>query len=282
MLIWEGARRLATEQPGHLARREAEWLLAPLMGMPAMELYLSPNREVPPPVAERFLSSIAQRLSGTPLQYLLGDTEFFGAVFAVEPGVFIPRPETEVVLERALAALRLLMERRGPLRLLDAGTGSGCLAITLARELSPCLVVAVELSWKALSTAHRNVRRHGVEGWVRLVQGHWADPLQGTFDGIVSNPPYVPSDQVGELPLDVRQEPRLSLDGGPDGMRALTQLLAEAPRLLRPCGVMTLECGEAQVERLLRLAGQAAWVEAAEPIDDLTGRPRGLLLTRRG
>ncbi len=283
MLIREGARRLEADQPGDIARREAEWLLAHLLDMPAMELYLLPDREVSPPIVERFLSSIAQRASGSPLQYLLGETEFFGAVFAVEPGVFIPRPETEAVLERMLAALRPLAEKcSAPLRLLDVGTGSGCLAITIARELSPCFVVGVELSWKALSVAYRNVRRHGVEGTVRLVQGCWADPLQGTFDGIVSNPPYIPSDQVSDLPLDVRREPRLSLDGGPDGVRALAHLLAEAPRVLRPRGVVALECGEEQVGRLLRLAGEAAWVEAAEPIYDLTGRPRGLLLTRRG
>ena len=265
------------------ARREAEWLLSHLLGIPAMELYLSPDRELPPPLIERFLSSVAQRAAGVPLQYLLGETEFFGASFAVEPGVFIPRPETEAVLERALAALRPQAGKgREPLRLLDLGTGSGCLAVTLARALSPCLVVGVELSWTALSMARRNVRRHGVEGTVLLVQGCWADALRGTFDGIVSNPPYVPGDQVNRLPLDVRREPRLSLDGGPEGMRALAHLLAEAPRVLRPRGVFALECGEEQVERLLRLASDADWVEAAEPINDLTGRPRGLLLRRRG
>ena len=120
-----------------------------------------------------------------------------------------------------------------------------------------------------------------MEQVVRLVQASWTDALQGTFDGVISNPPYVPSGQVDRLPLDVRREPRLSLDGGPEGMSVLAHLLAEAPRVLRPRGVFALECGEEQVERLLGLAGEAAWVEAAEPIHDLTGRPRGLLLRRR-
>jgi release factor glutamine methyltransferase len=281
-LIREGARRLEAAGLDN-NQHEAEWLLAHLLGIPALELHLWPERDLPPPLIKHFFSCIAQRAVGTPLQYLLGETEFFGAAFAVEPGVFIPRPETEAVMERALEALRRLVGKdRRPLRLLDLGTGSGCIAVTLARELSPCLVVGVELSWETLSTARRNVRRHGVEREVRLVQGCWTDPLRGMFDGMVSNPPYVPSGQVDRLPLDVRREPRLSLDGGPDGMCALAQVLAEAPRVLRPGGVFALECGEEQVERLARLAAEAVWVEAAKPIRDLAGRPRGMLITRRG
>jgi release factor glutamine methyltransferase len=281
-LIREGARRLEGARLDN-ARREAEWLLSHLLGEPALELYLSPERDVPPSLAERFFSHIARRAAGVPLQHLIGETEFFGAAFAVEPGVFIPRPETEAVLERALSELRPLAQRLGkPLQLLDLGTGSGCLAVTLARELSPCLVVGLELSWVALSTARRNVLRHGLERRVRLVQGCWTAPLRGTFDGIVANPPYVPSGQVGTLPLDVRREPRLSLDGGPDGMGALAHLMAEAPRVLRPGGVFALECGEEQAERLALLAAEATWVQRAEPIHDLAGRPRGLVIARRG
>ena len=280
-LLREGTYRL--ERAGlDNARHEAEWLLSHLVGLPGMELYLSPNRELPATVVDRFFSAIDRRAAGEPLQYLLGEAEFFGASFSVEPGVFIPRPETEAVLESALAALQPLAQRSDrPLRLLDLGTGSGCLAVSLARELSPCLVVGLELSWGSLSTARRNVLRHRLQRRIQLVQGCWTAPLRGPFDGIVANPPYIPSGQVDCLPLDVRQEPRLGLDGGPDGMEALAHLMAEAPRVLRPGGVFVLECGEEQVERLLSLAAAAAWVKATEPIHDLAGRPRGLLITTR-
>ena len=236
------------------ARREAEWLLGELVGSRPLELYLE-ERELPGATIEQFFSRIEARASGTPLQYLLGEAEFFGARFAVAPGVFIPRPETEAVVEDTLRALRVkeaVLER--PLRLLDLGTGSGCIAVTLARELPACVVVGVELSWDALLLARQNVLRHGLEERVRLVHGSWLSPIRGLVDGVVSNPPYIPSAQVDRLPLDVRQEPRLSLDGGERGTRDLLHLLAEAPKVLRSGGMLALECGEAQVEALGRAA----------------------------
>jgi release factor glutamine methyltransferase len=264
------------------ARREAEWLLSHLLGVRELELYLPPAAAIPVSITEQYRAAIVRRAAGAPLQYLLGETEFFGAAFEVKPGVFIPRPETEAVLERAMHALRgVAKKRRNPLQLLDLGTGSGCIAVTLARELSPCLVVAVELSWEPLLVARRNVRRHGFDRAVHLVQGDWTSPLAGMFDGLVANPPYVPSDDVDRLPLDVRQEPRLSLDGGPDGMQAFRLLFEGIPCMVRSGGVVALECGEGQVEPLARRAKRLGWAETAEPIQDLTGRPRGLLLTRR-
>ena len=276
-LIQEGTRRLRLD-----GRHEAEWMLERLLETPAAELYLDPQRRVPPDVARRYFEAIDRRAAGEPLQYLLGQTEFFGRTFEVAPGVFIPRPETETVVDRAAAALRDLQARLGrPLRILDLGSGSGCIAVTLGCELSACVVVGVELSWAALETARRNARRHQVEARVSFVQGSWIEALQGAFDGIVTNPPYVASAQVDRLPLDVRQEPRLSLDGGPDGLDALAYLMAEAPRVLRPGGVFALECGEDQVADLQRRADGGAWAHAAETVHDLAGRPRGLILTRR-
>ncbi len=276
-LVREGAGRLGPD-----ARHEAEWLLERLLDAPAAELYLDSRRQVPPDIAQRFFDAIGRRAGGEPLQYLLGQTQFFGRTFEVAPGVFIPRPETEVIVDRAAAALRALHSRLGrPLRLLDLGMGSGCVAVTLACELSACVVVGVELSWTALETARRNARRHRVDTRVRFVQGSWVEPVQGAFDGIVTNPPYVASGQIDRLPPDVRQEPRLSLDGGPDGLDALTHLLAEAPRVLRPGGVFALECGEDQVAGLKRRADDGPWARAAETVHDLAGRPRGLILTRR-
>ena len=182
------------------------------------------------------------------------------------------------------AVLRALRPRAAstpqPLRLLDLGVGSGCIAVTLACELPACVVVGVELSWVALHTAQHNLRRHGVASRVRLVHGRWTEAVRGTFDGIVSNPPYVPSSQVDGLPLDVRREPRLSLDGGMDGQDALRHLLNAAPLLLGPGGLLALECGEDQAEPLARLAETMPGVHRVEVVPDLTTRPRGLLLRR--
>ena len=223
-LIREGARRLRPD-----GRHEAEWLLERLLDTPAADLCLDPARQVPFDIAERFLEAVARRATGEPLQYLLGQTEFFGRTFDVAPGVFIPRPETEVIVDRAAAALRARQSRLGrPLRILDLGVGSGCIGVTLACELSACLVVGVELSWTALETARRNARRHRVETRVRFIQGSWIAALRGTFDGLVTNPPYISSAQIDHLSPDVRQEPRLSLDGGPDGLAALIKPIPTA------------------------------------------------------
>jgi len=278
-LIREGTRRLATAESGE-ARHEAEWLLSRLLGTAPLELYLL-ERRVPQDVVAQFYAQIDARASGFPLQYVLKEAEFYGRRFTVAPGVFIPRPETEAVVEAALVRLRDLEVRRGrPLRLLEFGTGSGCIAVTVACALPTCVLVGVELSWEVLRTAQRNVARHGCAARVRLVEGWWADAVSGTFDGIIANPPYVPTAVVEQLPRDVRHEPRLSLDGGPDGMRDLSQLIRDAQRLLAPDGVLTLECGEEQAAQLLSHLQSAPWAKSTQVLHDLAGRPRGIVSVR--
>ena len=279
LAIHHGMHRLQVAGYEH-ARHEAEWLLSRLMGLHPLELYVE-ERTIPEPTLERYLAEIDARASGIPLQYLVGETEFFGAPFAVASGVFIPRPETETVLEAAVGALRELQERLGhPLRLLDLGTGTGCIAVTLARCLPACVVVGVEVSWEALQIASANVRRHGLSERIQLVQGWWAGAIRTRVDGIISNPPYVPSVQVDHLPLDVRYEPRLSLDGGPDGMRDLSHIMREAERLLTPGGLLALECAESQVARLTEMARAAGWAQRIRALHDLAQRPRGVLVVR--
>lgn len=275
----EGTTRLA-EAGLPQARAEAEWLLSRLLRTKPLELYVG-EATVSDALVERFVAQVEARARGTPFQYVLGEAEFFGRPFAVKPGVFIPRPETETVIEAALAVLRPEAERRdSPLRLLDLGTGSGCIAVTLACELPACAVVGIELSWKVLQTARENVRRHGVDGRVALVQGWWLQPVRGRFDAVLANPPYVPSEHVDHLPLDVRQEPRESLDGGPGGMRHLRELLEHAARVIRPGGWLVLECGEEQASALARRAARLGWVTPGRLLHDLAGRPRGVLLRR--
>lgn len=260
---------------------DAEWLLAGVLDSRPTALYASDD-PVPDALAGRYLAQVESRAAGTPLQHLLGYEEFYGARFAVRPGVFIPRPETEVVVGKALEVFSRLGGAGGAgLRLADAGVGSGCIAVTLARLLPACVVVGIELLWEPLWAARDNAGRLGVLNRVHLVRGQWLKPLRPWVDGIVSNPPYVPSAQVDFLPLDVRREPRESLDGGPDGLRDAGEVITQAERVLRPGGSLVLECGEDQVAPLVRLASGLAWVSRADGFDDLTRRPRGLVVTRR-
>lgn len=278
-LIADGAERLRSAGIGS-ARQEAEWLLSALLDLPPLDIYLC-EVELSASVEARFLAQLDARASGVPLQYLTGRTEFFGARFAVESGVFIPRPETEAIVEAALGALRRRQRAANrPLRLVDAGTGSGCIAVTLARELPACLLTAIELSWTSLCIARRNILQHKVEQRVQLVQGRWLAPMCGGVDGIISNPPYVPSEDMDRLPLDVRREPCMSLDGGAEGMRDVWSLIEETPRVLLPGGVLALECGEEQVPRLVERLAASAWVKSVIPVADLAGRPRGVLAHR--
>ena len=278
-LVREGADRLRQAGLPH-ARQEAEWLLSHLAGGRPLEVYLR-DAEIPPATIERFRAQLEARASGVPLQYLLGEADFLGLRLKVGPGVFIPRPETEAVLEQAIEALRALERSRGrPLRLLDLGTGSGCIAAALARALPTCVVVGVEVSYDALQTARLNIQHLSLQPRVWLIQGSWAEAIRAPVDGIVANPPYVPSAQVDRLPLEVRQEPRGSLDGGPDGLDRLREIMTQAGRLLAPGGLLVMECGEEHVERLVRSAETTAWVKTAQPLRDLTGRLRGMRVSR--
>jgi release factor glutamine methyltransferase len=279
-LVKEGTQRLEASGSPH-AHHEAEWLLSRLLGTSRLELYLSEGA-VPEETVAQFYAQINARSRGIPLQYLLGEAEFYGERFALAPGVFIPRPETEAVVEEAVSVLQEKAAPAGrPLRLLELGTGSGCIAVTLARCLPTCVVVGVELSWTAVCIAKENAERHGCSTRVRLVQGYWGDAIRGTFDGIISNPPYIPTARVAQLPRDVRHEPRLSLDGGPAGMRDLFQLVTQAERLLAPGGMLALECGEEQAAELSRHLRTRPWAAAVRVVHDMAGRPRGVLAMRK-
>lgn len=259
------------------ARAEAEWLLADTLGMRRTELYL---RDGPMSSTQResLQERLSRRLSGEPLQYVLGSCDFFGHRFAVSPGVFIPRPETETLAELAIEFLRRRAAAGPAPWVLELGTGSGCLAISLAKAVPACIVVAVELSWMALQVARTNVITHRVEHRLRLVHTDWTTGIRGPCDMIVSNPPYVPTAELARLPEGVRREPRESLDGGVDGMVFHRRLLVDAERLLAPGGTLLMECAEAQARPLGQMAKGTSWAKTVRMIEDLAGRPRGLFI----
>jgi release factor glutamine methyltransferase len=211
-----------------------------------------------------FASLAARRAGGEPVAYLVGRREFFGRDFEVSPAVLIPRPETELLVETALAKCR-----RWSRRILDLGTGSGCIAISLALELPLAQVTAVDASAPALAVARRNADRHSAR--LRFVQSDWFDALgEEAFDLIVANPPYVAAADPHLAAGDLRHEPAAALASGTDGLDALRRIIADAPAHLAPGGQLWLEHGydqAAAVQELLLAAG----LTAVEQHSDLAG-----------
>lgn len=223
------------------ARLDADLLLAATLGVDRVGLYLRYDQPLNATELRDFRARVARRARREPLAYILGEAEFWSLAFAVTPAVLIPRPDTEVLVEEALA-------RGGEqARVLDVGTGSGAIAVSLAVERSAWRVTALDLSAAALQIAQTNARRHGVADRLRILQGDLARLPDEQFDLIVANPPYIPSGDLPGLMADVRDfEPHLALDGGPDGLAAYRALAAQAPRRLHPGGRLLVEIGQGQ------------------------------------
>lgn len=257
---------------------DAQTLLADLLARPRGWLLTHPEQELAPAIWRAFQERLARCAAGEPLPYVLGWWEFYKRRFAVGPAVLIPRPETELLVERALAWLG----RRGrPCRALDVGTGSGCIAVTLACERPELQVLAADRSMEALRLARRNARRHGVQGYLSWVQADLAGGLRGPFDLLCANLPYIPSAELAGLKV-ARFEPRLALDGGPDGMAFVGPMIDTLPRLLAAPGLALLEVGP-QMSRRAQARARAlgpGWRVGVEL--DLAGRERLLWIERLG
>ncbi len=256
------------------SRADAEWLLAGVLEVSRLQLYLL-EEAIDDVLAERFRRQVVARIGGAPLQYLTGFTEFCSHRLAVDERVLIPRPETERLVELLIPRLR---GRNAPVRVLELGTGSGAIAIALCAAVEACHVTAVELSWIAFQVANANVQAHRMGDRIALVQTDWTRGVRGRFDVIVSNPPYLASEELARLPADVQREPRMSLDGGSDGLVFYRRLLKEIPRLAAPGAVIALECGEEQARGLEALWRAQPWTEAVSVEPDLAGRPRALFI----
>lgn len=230
--------------------------------------------------ADSVQQALSKLQAGTPLPYLLGHWEFFGLDFEVTPDVLIPRPETELLVERALAFLRDRDRTRfSSLRAADVGTGSGCIAVTLAHHLPELRVTATDLSFPALGVAKRNAKKHNVIHRVDLVECDLLpphpDPLptESHFDLICANLPYVPSEAVPGLPIFGR-EPTLALDGGPTGLEIIRRLLQIAPEWLAPQGLILLEIEASLGMQALSLAYDSFSEATIRLHQDLTGKDR--------
>jgi release factor glutamine methyltransferase len=219
---------------------------------------------------------LARRVQREPMAYILGEREFWGLPFKVSPAVLVPRPDSETVIEAALA---LMPDRGRPWRILDLGLGSGCLLLTLLREFPAAQGVGLEASEPALGVARANATALGVADRARLVPGDWrqagwAERLGGPFDLLVSNPPYIEAGAIaGLMPEVSRFEPRLALDGGQDGLAAYRAIAAEAPRLMARGGRILLEAGEGQAPDIYGIF-QSTDFTAEAPWKDLGGVDR--------
>ncbi len=232
----------------------------------------------PAPAVEALRALTARRVKREPMAYILGEREFWGLPFKVSPAVLVPRPDSETVIEAALA---MMPDRMSPWRLLDLGVGSGCLLLTLLREFPQATGVGLDASPDALEVARANAQALGVADRVTLVSSDWrlsgwTARVAGPFDLIISNPPYIEAATIDRLMPEVsRFEPRLALDGGPDGFEAYRAIASAVPHLLTSGGRLLVEIGEGQVPGIAKIFA-AAHLQVMPPWKDLAGIDRVL------
>jgi release factor glutamine methyltransferase len=265
MSVTPGSTVLQTLRECPLPAREKRALLAHALGVAREHLIAHPESMVAAPTHQHFAQMAQARIAGTPMAYLLGVQEFYGHALLVTPDVLIPRPDTEVLVERALAALG---ERRDA-KVLDLGTGSGCIAIALASARPDWTVIATDRSPAALLVARQNARRLRVS--IHLMGADWFAPIRGAFDLIVSNPPYIAAHDPHLA--DLASEPRLALTDESDGLTALRSIVCGAPAHLVPGGHLLVEHGFDQAEATRALM-RAAGLQAIQTYRDLEGRDR--------
>jgi release factor glutamine methyltransferase len=286
----EGIARLGEAQvPSHALA--AELLLMHALGRDRTWIYSHPEALLEPRKVEGYFALVARRPAGEPTQYLTGKQEFWGLEFEVNRDVLIPRPETEHVVEVALERIRRRGIADARVRIADVGTGSGCIAVALARELAGAEIFATDISPAALEVARSNAARHGVTDRIHfvgcdLLQGvagwaHGTDDAPLVFDLIVSNPPYVARSEADALAREVREhEPHLALFGGAAGTEICARLIEQAGALLHPGGILVLELGYDSAPHVQSLlADNPAWT-AVEITNDLAGIPRVIAAER--
>jgi len=254
-LLTAGAAMLAKTGISN-SENEAVWILESALDLDRLALHLRKNESVEEPGRSHAIALFTRRAFREPLQYVLGTQEFYGLEFQVTPDVLIPRPETELLVE----VVRQECADITKALIADIGTGSGCVAIALARALPQATIYAMDRSALALAVAQANAKRHGVQDRVTFSAGNLLDSiqplgLQGRLDAIVSNPPYIPSADLTALQPEVRLfEPRLALDGGTDGLVFYRSLIREAADFLKSDGLLALEIGQGQARHVSGLA----------------------------
>ena len=261
------------------ARMEATSLLMHVLNVDRAFVIAHPENELSDERSNSFRELLGRRAAREPLQYIVGYQEFFKLRFEVTPDVLIPRPETEIIVEAALE----LADRERSLSILDVGTGSGCIVISLLNELEKARAMATDISPNALEVAGRNARRHNVSDRVTFIQADSLSPLnqREAFSLVVSNPPYIPAGDIATLQREVREhEPLTALASGADGLDHIRALLRETPQLLQSNGYFVFEIGYGQSDAVKQLVDRAIW-RLVEVRNDLQGIPRTVVLQKR-
>jgi release factor glutamine methyltransferase len=261
------------------AQLVAQSMLAEALGCDRTHLIVNFQQPVPDDALDVCERMLRRREAGEPLQYILGRQEFFGLEFEVTSDVLIPRPETELIVEEVV---RLSAGIACPV-IADIGTGSGCIAVTLARELPQAMVTASDISPAAIAIARRNAERHKLADRIQFIVGDLLEPLPPAqqFDFIASNPPYVRADEIEGLQREVRDwEPRLALTDNADGLTFFRRLFDEAPARLKAGGYLLCEMGYEQSEKVCTLVDETLWESPQMPVD-LQGIPRTIVLRKK-
>jgi len=269
-LLHDAAERLSAAGVDG-ARIDARILLAHAMGVTREEV-IAATRSPTAEESARFETFVARRIAREPVAYIRGQREFWSLDFNVGPGVLVPRPDTEILIEEAMAAMP---DRNAPLAIADLGAGSGALLVAALKEFPHARGTGFENSPNAFTYAEANLMHHGLSERAQMVAADWS-AAQGAFDLVFSNPPYIPSVEIETLDPEVRlHEPRAALDGGPDGLDAYRTLARLLPGILKPGGMAFLELGLGQAEHVELLFENLAVVHVAP---DLAGIPRVLVL----
>jgi release factor glutamine methyltransferase len=259
---------------------DAQLLLAHVLGCKKVDLHVNFAEQPSEAERNRFKTLIQRRVDGWPVAYLIGERGFYLLDFEVSPAVLVPRPETEILVAEALAFLK---PRTAP-AVLDIGTGSGCIAISIAHQKKDAQVTAIDISPDALEVAKRNAVKHGVADRMTFLQGDLFAPLPAgsTFDLIVSNPPYIAAHEFAGLQPEVRDhEPKVALDGGADGLAAYRRIAAAVVPFLKPGGKLLLEIGSTQDEAVRGLLAERLELEVGPTLKDDAKLPRVVTAKKR-
>jgi len=237
---------------------EAEILLSYLLKMKRSEIYLNFDKELSNNERKELEQAIQKRLKNIPLQYITKNQEFMGMEFLIEEGVLIPRPETEILVEKSIEKLKN-KKPDSPLRVVDLGTGSGIIAVSMAKYIEDIIIYATDISEKSLKIASKNAYKHNCEDKIIFIQGDLFEPLrkrvdQNSLDGIITNPPYISLEDFKSLPIEIRRkEPKIALYGGINGIDYYRKIVKNAPYFLKKNGFLALEVGAGQAKKVKEL-----------------------------
>lgn len=275
ILTWTG--QYFAEKGVENPRLDAEVLLSHILERERIQLYVNFDQPLQPHELTAYREAVKKRVARMPVAYITGCREFMGLEFCVTPAVLIPRPDTEILVEAVLKKLHGFDQPA----LLDLGTGSGAIIVSLLANLPTAAGAAVDISDNALDIARQNAEKNQVSSRLKLYQGDLYQPVKGqTFDAIISNPPYIPDSDIQELTQEVRQEPHLALAGGPDGLDFYRRIVRDAAQYLNAGGLLAVEVGIHQAQAVAALAQPMEQLVFIEIIKDYSGIERVVVFQR--